>query len=388
MDFTLSLSSDWFNLMSFPLILITIRDVIPKWKTIWDKNLTMEDRRLIMRIVIFLALPVVVFVHEVGHLLAALQVGAKVYEFHYGPVTGHVKVEANIPEANRLWIAVAGNLAQVLFGLAALVLALLTRSAPMVAFLVYLGLFSIGDTVIFYAALSLASIYGDWVQIYTNPCTNLVMDVGAVHLILVAFVLYCINGTAPRIWFTKKTMPSWSKKNLDLEEDAFRNPSTKSLVALADSYMEAGLYKEAERSLKKAESVDGESSALTYSRAYLEMNKGNVDKALKCFDELIDDESISNPMRAQILLQIGDIWLYRRAPEKALDYYEAAVVSDPMQGDARLQKAILSANSKNFAELAQDIKALKDPNVLWVYRRNQENSEKEIAKLESILERS
>ncbi|MBX9724603.1 MAG: hypothetical protein K2X81_24575, partial [Candidatus Obscuribacterales bacterium] len=96
MDFTLSLSSDWFNLMNIPLILFTLKDVIPKWSSIWDDNFSSEDRRLMLRIVIFLALPVVVLIHELGHLFAAFSVGAHVLDFHYGPVAGHVTVEANL----------------------------------------------------------------------------------------------------------------------------------------------------------------------------------------------------------------------------------------------------------------------------------------------------
>ncbi|MBX9685766.1 MAG: M50 family metallopeptidase, partial [Candidatus Obscuribacterales bacterium] len=216
MDFTLSLSSDWFNLMSIPLILLTLKEVLPNWKSIWDNELSMSDRRMIMRIVIFLALPVVVFIHELGHLLAALALHVKVYEFHYGPVTGHVNVAANIPAESQLWIAVAGNLAQIVLGLACLALSTLARSPALICFLVYLGLFAVGDTVIFYTLLSLASIYGDWVQIYSNPCHSLVFAVGSVHVLLVALVIYCIYGTAPKLWYTKKTMPAWSSRHKKL----------------------------------------------------------------------------------------------------------------------------------------------------------------------------
>lgn len=385
MDFTLSLSSDIFNLMSIPLILITIKEVIPRWKQIWDKNLTMEDRRYIMRIVIFLALPAVVFIHELGHLLAALSVGAKVYDFHYGPVTGHVRVQSDLAPWKMLWIAVAGNLAQILVGLISLAMAAIVRSAPLVAFFVYLGLFAVGDTVIFYAALSLASVYGDWIRIYTNPCTQLVAAVGVEHLALIILVLYCMNGSIPRIWFTRKTMPGWSESHQRLETAVKKEPGLQNCLDLSESFVQAGLYKEAERSLDHADLFAPGSPVVEYARAQLEMSRGNSDKAMVLFDKLSQDIQLSEPMRAQISLQMGEVWLYRRSTDKALECFQFASHLNPQLGDARLQKAILQANKHQYDELQEDILALKSPDTFWLYTQNRQTAPDEIAKLENII---
>lgn len=385
MDFTLSLSSDWFNLMGVPLTLITLFEVIPKWKSIWDKNVTLEDRRMLMRIVIFLALPVVVFLHELGHLLAALQVGAKVYEFHYGPVTGHVTVDANIPPEQSLWIAVAGNLAQIVFGFSCLGFALVLKRTALVVFLVYLGLFAIGDTVIFYAALSLVSAYGDWKNIYTSPCQNLVPYIGVVHASLAAFIIYCMKGAAPRRWFTRKTMPGWSSRHERLEEAVKTTPNLENYIALQASFVEAGLYKEAANCLNRAADISGDSPAISYARADLELSQGNTDKGLDLFEEIAHDHRVSSTMRAQVLYQMGDIWLYRRNTNQALNYFEQANQLDEYQGDARLQTAILMASLGKFDGLQEDINLLRDPQTTWVYRRNRDTAEQEIEKLEHLL---
>ena len=188
--------------------------MIPKWQSIWDANLSQEDRRLIMRMVIFLALPVIVLIHELGHLLAAVYCGAQVLDFHYGPVAGHVTVDAHLAADKLLYIAVAGNLAQVLVGAVALSLSTIVRSAPLVTFLVYLGLFSIGDTVIFYAALSLASIYGDWIQIYQSPCTSLVYAVGAIHALLVIFVVIANTYAIGKTFLAVMEFGEWDESGL------------------------------------------------------------------------------------------------------------------------------------------------------------------------------
>ncbi len=387
MDFTLSLSSDWFNLMNIPLILLTLKDVIPKWSSIWDDNFSSEDRRLMLRIVIFLALPVVVLIHELGHLFAAFSVGAHVLDFHYGPVAGHVTVEANLPDDKMLWIAFAGNLAQIVLGLLSLSLALLCRSAAMVAFLVYLGLYSIGDTVIFYALLSFASNFGDWKQMYENPCVGLVHGIEIFQAIMVVLILWCIYASAPKAWFTRKTRPEWSDSHKRYEQAVAHDPSVENLVALATSFMEAGLYTEAQNCLNKAEKIASESPLIRYTKADLELSKGNTDKGLAIYEELSEDQQIATSMRAQILLQMGEIYLYRRASDLALKYFKKASQLDPSLGDARLQNALLCVNLKKYDHLADDLEHLRKPDTYWVYARNQKLAEQEIPKLEIILSR-
>ena len=385
MDFTFSLSSDLFNLLGLPLILLTLKEVIPKWSRIWDKDVTLEDRRMLMRIVIFLALPVVVFVHELGHLLAALQMGVRVYDFHYGPVTGHVNVDANIPPEQSLWIAVAGNLAQVLLGFLCLGLATVIRQTAWVVFLVYLGLFAIGDTVIFYAALSAASVYGDWSNIYQSPCKDLVKEIALVHAGLIGFVIYCMKGSAPRRWFTQKTMPGWYSRHQKALAAVKESPNLETYLALQNSFLDAGLYKEAEDCLNEAEKFAQDSPVIAYAKAELELSRGNTDKGLSIYEGIAHDERVTSSMRAQVLYQMGDIWLFRRDTQRSLNYFDQASKMDPQQGDARLQKAILNASMGDFEGMEDDLKVLREPETNWVFRRNRDSAEKEMEKLEHSL---
>lgn len=385
MDF--SLSSDLFNLVSIPLIIVTIKDVLPKWKSIWDDELSGEDRRLLLRMVMFLALPVVVLIHETGHLLAALQVGAKVYEFHYGPLTGFVKVSTDRSPEEMLWIALAGSLAQIILGFISLSLAAILRKPPLVAFLVYLGLFSIGDTVVFYAALSLASYYGDWQQIYTSPCQNLVFDIGLVHSVLIAFILYCVNGSAPRIWFTKKTNPSWSSSHKLCQEEALSEPSIVNFMRLANSFSEAGLYKEAKDWLKKADDMDKNNPGIAYAQAELEMAQGKIDNAVLLYEKLSSDRRLEDGLRAQIFLQLGEILLYRREFTKALAAFDSALELDPLLGDARLHRVMIKAGNGELDGLLAELEVLREGSLNWFYKKNQDSAQAEVAKIESQVRR-
>lgn len=205
MDLSLSLSSDLMNLLAVPFILWTLKDVIAGWKGLWDNDLTPEDRQLLLRMVIFLMLPGVVFFHELGHYLAALSVGVPVAKFHYGPVLGYVETYGCTDPVKRLWIAFAGNLAQILIGLLSLVLATISKSPPMVAVCVYFGLYTIASTVVFYALLSLGGFYGDWIQMYTNPFLPGVSAIVVFQLLLVAGLAWAVYNPLPKAWFAERT---------------------------------------------------------------------------------------------------------------------------------------------------------------------------------------
>lgn len=205
MDLSFSFSSDWVNLLAIPFILWTVKDVIAGWKGLWDDDLTFEDRQLLMRMVIFVMLPGVVFFHELGHYLAALSVGVPVAKFHYGPVMGYVETYGCTDPAKRLWIAFSGNLVQILIGLLSLVVAGISKSPPVVATAVYFGLYTVASTVVFYALLSLGGFYGDWIQMYTNSFLPGVAAIIVFQLLIIAGLAWAVYAPLPKAWFAEHT---------------------------------------------------------------------------------------------------------------------------------------------------------------------------------------
>ncbi|HEX2118385.1 MAG TPA: hypothetical protein VHF91_04315, partial [Acidimicrobiales bacterium] len=89
-----------------------------RWRAFWDADFTSEDRRLATQAAIFVVPPVIVLIHELGHVFGARLVGGRVLDFHYGLIEGSVTVAGRLTPAEHWLIAIIGNLAGGLLGLA------------------------------------------------------------------------------------------------------------------------------------------------------------------------------------------------------------------------------------------------------------------------------
>ena len=88
MDPFFSSSQDFLIIIVLPLMVMTLRSAWIERQTLWDANVTARDRDLLMRITMFVLMPIVVFLHECGHAAAILQFGGKIAKFHYGILWG------------------------------------------------------------------------------------------------------------------------------------------------------------------------------------------------------------------------------------------------------------------------------------------------------------
>ena len=154
-------------------LLATLFLLVRRWRTFWDRDFTGEDRRLASQAAVFVVPPLVVLIHELGHVAAAWLVGGRVLGFHYGLIEGSVTVAGGLSLAESWWVAVAGNLAGGLLGLALAVAgtagARLPR--PLRHVLILGGLLEVGFHLVLYPLLSLSAGFGDWRVIYDFSAT-------------------------------------------------------------------------------------------------------------------------------------------------------------------------------------------------------------------------
>ena len=73
-------------------LLATLFMIARRWRAFWDADFTAEDRRLATQAGVFVIPPIVVLIHELGHILGARMVGGRVLGFHYGLIEGSVTV--------------------------------------------------------------------------------------------------------------------------------------------------------------------------------------------------------------------------------------------------------------------------------------------------------
>ncbi len=142
-------------------------------RSFWDRDFTADDRRLATQAAVFVVPPVIVLIHELGHIVGAWAVGGRVLGFHYGLIEGSVTVAGGLSPSADWFVALAGNLAGGLLGLAmAVVGARSTRPRrPLRHVLIMGGLLEMGFHLLMYPLLSLSSSTGDWTVIYDFSAT-------------------------------------------------------------------------------------------------------------------------------------------------------------------------------------------------------------------------
>lgn len=166
----------------FGLALVgTLFVLVRRWKSFWDDDITPDDRRIATQLAIFVVPPVVVLVHELGHVAGAWAVGGRVAGFHYGLIEGSVRVVGRLTPADSWIVAVSGNLTGGLLGLA---LALVGAGAtglrrPLRHVLILGGMLEVGFHLVLYPLLSLSASFGDWKAIYDFSATPLLSTISA-----------------------------------------------------------------------------------------------------------------------------------------------------------------------------------------------------------------
>lgn len=173
-------------------ILGTLFLLLRRWRPFWDDDFTGEDRRLATQSAVFVLPPLVVLLHELGHLVAARLVGGHVLGFHYGLIEGAVSVAGGLSDARFWWVALAGNLAG---GLSAMGMAVVgARAVRLPRALRHLlllgGMLEVGFHLVIYPLLSLTGRFGDWVVIYDFGRTPALSAATAVAHAIALFVTW------------------------------------------------------------------------------------------------------------------------------------------------------------------------------------------------------
>lgn len=296
---------DLLNILYIPLVIITFVEIKRNWTSLWDDRVTVADSALLQRIVLFVLIPIVVLFHECGHAFATMMLGGRVDEFHYSLFWGFVKPSANLSALQMQITALAGNLVQIVIGLLSLIVATFLTSPPLVTLFVYLGLWSIGGTVILYTLMSFSGLYGDWAIIYFCPDHVFTPYIAMVHIVLVVLVFYALYGKAPKLWFLSKTDQRWYRHLSELLLEVKQENSLESHLALAWCYLERNFVGQAleqvillKREFKLDASGEPEIAFLEVACYY---QKRNFKQALKVLNKL----ELSDPSDGFSLLRLN-----------------------------------------------------------------------------------
>lgn len=358
-----SISRDLLNLLFVPLMIITAVQLKQNWHTLWDNNLTAADRNLILRIVIFLLMPVVVALHELGHALATWGFGGQITKVHFAFLWGYVVPQGQFSLDQIVLIFLAGNAMQFLVGLACLILAIFVLSPPVVAILVYLGVCSIGEAIVLYPLMSLTGFYGDWTQIYSylfNPQTaSLVETILAVHVACVLALLWGIYGTAPKIWYAAKTRPGWSAEHELLAARVLSEPNAANWLNLASSYWRAGVLREAQSCIEKARQAEPGSEDVLFFAGWFFQQKRDYRKAISYFDQILvrqNAQDKSPTFLAKVWLSKGSCQEQLNDPKQAFVSYSQATKLVPEKADGHFFLFLVLRKLNRLEEANQELR--------------------------------
>lgn len=188
---------EFFDLISLLYAFLGVRalwTLARNWRAFTDDELTAFDRRLASEIAFFVFIPIGVFLHELGHALATLQVGGQVVEFHYAFFYGYVVPRGNFTLLQNWWISLAGNLVSIVFGFIPLALLPLTRQVWIKYTMLALARIQLGWALVGYPLLTLAGFHGDWRTIYGTSWL-LTIPTFIIHVSLV-LVLWRLDRSA------------------------------------------------------------------------------------------------------------------------------------------------------------------------------------------------
>jgi hypothetical protein len=189
----------------FALALLgTLFLLIRRWRPFWDAEFTTKDRQLATQCAVFVVPPVVVLLHELGHLAAAKMVGGTVLGFHYGLFEGSVRVAGGLSDAQFWAVALAGNLVGAGVGLGLALAGTLCVRLPRALrrVLILGGLLQVLFQLVVYPLMSLSARFGDWVSIYDFGATPVLSALTAVaHVVALAAIWRWWRGSGRRTLF-------------------------------------------------------------------------------------------------------------------------------------------------------------------------------------------
>jgi hypothetical protein len=175
-----------FQLVSLLLALVSVRvlvDALRAWRRLFDQTVTPRDRQQLAEVSFFLLVPIGVLLHELGHVVAIWQAGGQVVGFGFLFFMGWVEHTGDYTAGQLYWIALSGNLVNVLLGLAALLIALSGRFGYAVNWLLLVfGGMELATALVFYPMLDIASgLHGDWSTLYRSGGPSGMAATATVH---------------------------------------------------------------------------------------------------------------------------------------------------------------------------------------------------------------
>ncbi|HEY9676607.1 MAG TPA: hypothetical protein V6C76_01295 [Drouetiella sp.] len=353
--------------------------LVKAWRerqTLWDNYVSKEDRDLLLRLTLWVLMPVFVLLHECGHAAATLLFNGKIAEFDYGFFWGKVVPSGFFTPEQDLIITLAGSVVELICGIISLIAAVNLTSPPVVRLLVYLGMSTLFQTAIGYPMLSLTGMYGDWIQIYTTQAQSWIPWIATVHGIVIAAFLYAVYAKAPKLWFCEKTNPEWAERLRVKLEEIKAKPSEDLYLDLAWLFFEVDLNSFAQHAVDAARTKNPQFVDPLYLEAWIKIGQKKTAAGLASLEELSKNPAANALLQTRALMSIGIVEeseiarktrggpIPREMLKRPLDVYTEAAKLSPQLCDPRFYRARTLNKVGLHTTALEELEALTDCNWL------------------------
>ncbi len=297
------------------------------WANLRGQSFTPQSKSLASQASFFLAVPIGVFIHELGHAIFVVLFGGQVLEFGYRVFWGFVR-PAGFFTAEQNWlIALAGTVGSLIFGVF-IWLALKNNASPTFRFF---GLrafrYQIFFSLIYYPVFTLMGFYGDWRTIYDFTATPILS--GATAVIHAGMLLLFWQADRGGFFEMGAFASSANQEQVTaLEERAAANPYDSQLqLQLIDVYRQGGLKQKAKQRLQQFLKENPHSAEGHLQAALIEsMDKAQVPSKAKESAIKAISLGLNKPTaRAAAHQIIGRYELDRNNAEEAASQYSQAI---------------------------------------------------------------
>lgn len=359
--------SSIFNLFDILAIFYLFRSVQlglkiwREWALIKAEPFTSFKKQLADQASYFIAIPIGVLAHEIAHVLAVWASGGQVAEFHYRAFWGYVVPIGSFTAPQSWFIAVAGTLASLAFGL--FVWWVFRRASS--STLRYFGLrafrFQVYFSLIYYPIFTLLGFDGDWRTIYNLSATPLLSLTAAI--IHVGFLFLFWRGDRSG-WFEAPSHESIAEQEQfeRLALAAAASPQDANLqIQTIDGLRRGGAKHKAHDQLKNFLARNSDSAAGYLELAALESaGKRQIPKKAAESAAKAVSLGLSEPRQAAYAHElIGRYNLETNQVEEAINHFSEALADLPGKDRSAIQLHLLRGQAlrrqQRYEQAYQDI---------------------------------